>query len=196
MSTAPNPFTQQENPYAAPSQPAYPMQQPGNIQGGVWRRGDLLVMHKQATLPDRCVKTNAPTTRKLKRSLSWHHPALFLVLIISWPIYLILALVLRKTAKIYIGVTDKVANRRKRNMLIAWLLVLASFVSLATGIALSGPTNDSAAVIGIILFPILLLTGALWGLYGCRVVHPKRIDDQYVYLKGVCPEYLRQFPEC
>lgn len=74
---------------------------------GLWRKGNILVMHKNVQLPDRCVKSNAPTNRRLKRNLSWHHPAVFLSILISPLIYIILALILRKTANIYIGLSDE-----------------------------------------------------------------------------------------
>ena len=57
---------------------------------GVWRDGDILVMHKEAVLPDRCIKCNAPCNGyRLKRNLSWHRPAWFLLIFISLWIYLI-----------------------------------------------------------------------------------------------------------
>jgi len=53
---------------------------------GVWRSGSLLVMHRNARLPDRCVKTNsAENVRRLKRNLSWHHPGLYLWLLVPPP---------------------------------------------------------------------------------------------------------------
>ena len=49
------------NPYAAPvtdiTRPA--------LEGEIWRDGKVLVMTRQAWLPDRCVKCNAPTTYRL-----------------------------------------------------------------------------------------------------------------------------------
>ncbi len=48
---------------------------------GVWRRGNTLIMHKDAPLPDRCIKCNIATNGSyIRRRLSWHHPALASVL--------------------------------------------------------------------------------------------------------------------
>ncbi|MCA9220159.1 MAG: hypothetical protein KDA71_07505, partial [Planctomycetales bacterium] len=61
------------NPYAAPrahQQPApmQPMYTPPQGMVGVWRYGTTLVMHKDAKLPDVCVKSNEPAHgRTLKR---------------------------------------------------------------------------------------------------------------------------------
>ena len=62
-----------ENPYKPP-QVADPMFKPQQLdQGGIWRQGSLLVMRKDAVLPDRCIRSNVSTDRKLKRRLNWHH---------------------------------------------------------------------------------------------------------------------------
>ncbi|HUY92595.1 MAG TPA: hypothetical protein VMV10_27900, partial [Pirellulales bacterium] len=77
------------NPYAAPQHEVVVdalLAEPGD---GVWRDGAVLAMHKRAVLPDRCVKCNRPAGGgRLKRSLSWHHPAWFLLILISLWIYL------------------------------------------------------------------------------------------------------------
>ena len=194
MSNDPNPYTSQ-NPYASPVEAAQ-VTFPGGESQGIWRRDKMLVMHKKAILPDRCVKTNQPTTRKLKRSLTWHHPAIFLAILANLLIYLILALALRKTAVIYIGLSEEHYERRKRNIWIAWGLFLLG-VSLFFGAAVSmSPGSNELLVLGLIFGPIIIVIAALWGIYGCRVVYPKKIDNDYVYLKGVCEDYLAQFPPC
>ena len=78
-----NPFSDQKvNPYAAP-EGGYAMAQP-QYMGGVFRMGsNRLVMHKQAVLPARCIKTGAPVEAWLSRTLYWHHPALILLVVFS-----------------------------------------------------------------------------------------------------------------
>jgi len=56
------------NPYEAPRVPDYPTAEfveesvpPAvPVEIGVWRDGHLLVMHRRALLPERCVKSNGP----------------------------------------------------------------------------------------------------------------------------------------
>lgn len=195
MSNDPNPFVT-GNPYASPVTASL-VTAPGNqLQGGVWRQGNILVMHKRAGLPNRCVKTNEPTEYKLKRSLSWHHPLVFLAILLNLLIYIIIALAIRKTAVIHVGLSKGEAKKRIRNMVIAWSLVLAGFLSLITAAVFSSPSSSDLVVVGFISSPILIFFGAIWGLYRCRIVYPKKIDEEFVYLKGVCPAYLAQFPEC
>lgn len=60
------------NPYESPRSPEpVLLTEPAETESwGVWRHGRLLVMHKRATLPERCVKSNQPAYgRKLKRNL-------------------------------------------------------------------------------------------------------------------------------
>src|SRR5690242_5147889 len=59
----------------------------------IWRNNAVLVMTKQALLPNRCVKCNAPAEEQLKRKLTWHHPALYLLVFISILVYAIVAMV-------------------------------------------------------------------------------------------------------
>src|SRR5687768_6974211 len=76
--TPANPFADQApNPYAAPQQPdLYSQSVPNKISpyAGLWREGNVMVMHKLAPLPDICLKSNQPAVGRLKRKLSWHHP--------------------------------------------------------------------------------------------------------------------------
>ena len=85
-----------ENPYKPPIANAPVYMAEAAPEAGMWRKGKVLVFRKETILPDRCVKSNAATKRKLKRQLTWHHPAIFLTILISILVYAILALVLRK----------------------------------------------------------------------------------------------------
>ena len=186
------------NPYASPQSELVMAEalraggaQPQNI--GPWRDGNLLVMHKNAVLPDRCVKSNQPAHgRRLKRNLSWHHPAIFLAILVHLFIYIILALALRKTATIYIGLSDEWFARRRRAIIIGWGLLIGGMVALITGIAYV-ESVDLAWLL--ILAGIMIgLGGALYGAFAARMVAPKRITDTYIWLKGVHPDFLADLP--
>ena len=154
----------------------------------IWQSKSVLVMTKQALLPDRCVKCNAPTQHKLKRNLRWHHPALYVVILAGVLFYAILAMVLSKTATINVGLCETHSAARKRDILITWLIVL-----LAVGSFFYAGAMEQA---GFVLVGLLLLFGAaIYGTIKARVVAPRKIDDQYVWLNGVNDDYLRQFPD-
>ena len=154
----------------------------------VWQSKSLLVMTKQAPLPDRCIKCNTPTHHRLKRNLRWHHPALYILIVGGFLFYLILALVLSKTATINVGLCETHAAARKKDILITWMLVLLSFASFYLAVA----TDEmSLFLVGVALF----LGGVIYGIVKTKVVGPQKIDDHYVWLTGVNRDYLKQFPE-
>lgn len=154
----------------------------------IWRSKSVLVMTKQTALPDRCVKCNVPTQNKLKRNLRWHHPALYILIIVGFLFYFIIAMVLSKTATIHVGLCETDAASRKRAILITWMLVLLSFASFVLAVAFE---EASLFLVGLVLF----LGALIYGIAKTRVVTPKKIDDHYVWLNGINANYLEQFPE-
>ncbi|HTN74874.1 MAG TPA: hypothetical protein VL096_06490 [Pirellulaceae bacterium] len=183
------------NPYAPPpiiaeAVPLMAQMVPGD---GLWRQDKLLVMRKDALLPDRCVKSNQPTKRRLKRNLVWYPKWLLITLLGGWLPYVILVLVLQKKATIQIGLTEEWLSRRWQRIGIAWGLVLLGFALFAGGIAML----DQVEVLGGVMMLsaiFMLLGGAIYGLMSARMVYPKKIDDRFVWLQGVAPEYLAELP--
>lgn len=145
-------------------------------------------MTKEALLPGRCVKCNAYTDERLKRKLTWHHPALYLLIFVSLLVYAIVAMVVRKTATVNIGFCPEHLAVRKRNLAITWGLGLLAIVSFVMGAVLEDLTFIFA------ILPLLLAT-AIYGIVTLRVVVPTKIDDHYVWLKGVNQDYLQEFPD-
>lgn len=194
LSAGSNPFAEQPvNPYAAPLDAGYvtppqPQAQSTDPFAGLWRQGDVLVMHKQAPLPNICIKSNQPATHRLKRSLYWHHPAVYLAILGHLLIYIIIALIVRKSATIFIPLTEEWYRRRQRRMLFSWLAILAGVGLIVAAAAVVNQNNT--AVFGIIGGIFLMLGAAIYGLIACRLVTPKRMTDDYVWLKGVHPDFL------
>lgn len=194
MSSQPEPAGE-VNPYAVTSTSPYGMQSNTDVRNEIYHAGGYLIMHKQAVLPNRCVKSNEPTEERLKRSLYWHHPGFYLLILFNLLVYAIVAIIIRKSAVIQIPLSPPFKRRRIRNMLIAWLSVLSAIGCLVIGAAIAdGRTPQPIGVVLMILFPFLLLFGALFGLYGCRVVYAKKMDDHFVWLGGVNKEFQQSFP--
>jgi len=162
---------------------------------GLWRSGNLLVMRKETTLPDRCVKSNQPCSRALPRKLTWHHPALYLTLFLCGIIpYVIIALIVQKQATIAVGLSEEWFARRRRSILIAWLLILGSLaMPFGVGILLNVPAD----VVGFsaLAAVVIALGAAVYGVVAARIVSPTEITDTHVWLKGVHPDYLAELPE-
>lgn len=144
-------------------------------------------MSKDAQLPDRCVKCNAFTNGRLRRKFAWHHPAIYILLLVAWLIYLIVAMIVKKRATIDLGLCDDHRAKRRTYIWITWLLALGG----VAGFVLAILANDGTpALIGF----LLLLTAIVFGVITTRVTYPSKIDDRFVWLKGVNAEYLDQLP--
>lgn len=172
-----------EDGYVLPPPPSV-----GTPGAGVWRDKAILVMSKDARLPDRCVKCNEPTHGRLKRNLTWHHPAIYILLLVAWLIYLIVALVVRKRATVELGLCDEHLQKRRRNVWITWGLLLLGVFCFVLAIAAE---DGNPALLGL----LLILGGAIYGIATVRVTAPTRIDDRFVRLRGVNKDYLDLLPQ-
>lgn len=169
-----------------PQQPYFPP--PTHNLNTIWRNNALLVMTKEARLPNRCIKCNAPADEQLRRKLTWHHPALYLLIFASILIYAIVAMIVRNTATVSVGLCEEHLSSRRRNLLITWALGLASLVSFVA----AGFLEDGTFLL---LGCALILSCAIYGIVTLRVVVPNKIDNYFVWLKGIDANYLQHFPE-
>ena len=170
-----------EDGYVLPPPPATP-------GSGVWRNGAKLVMSRDAELPPRCVKCNVPTHLRLKRKLSWHHPALYLIILVALLIYFIVAMVLRKSATVEIGLCDEHQAKRRRNVWITVTLVIVGLLGFVFAIGFED---------GMYLLMAFgaLIAAMIYGIAVARVVAPAKIDDRFVWLTGVNKQYLDELPQ-
>lgn len=186
------------NPFAAPQEEVVVealLAEPG---GGVWRDGRLLVMRKQAVLPDRCVKCNQPAGGgRLTRKLSWHHPGFFLLILASIWIYLIVMLIVRHTAKIDIGICELHRRKRRNAILASWLIVLAGLSAIVFATVVSSGIGPTPAYVPALFIggALAFLGGLIYAAIAVPPVAPNKIDKDYVWLRKVHPSYLAEFPE-
>jgi hypothetical protein len=161
---------------------------PPPSMAGVWRDNKTLVMTKDALLPDQCVKCNAPANGyKLKRKLTWHHPALYVVLFVALLIYVILASALSKRATVFLGLCDQHVQRRRTLLIVGWGIFALGFVIPYFAFSNNFPLVGAFGL-------MLILVGVFWLVFANRVVNVKKIDDRLVYLTGIDSNYLAQFP--
>jgi hypothetical protein len=169
-----------------PEQPYFPP--PSHNLNTIWRSDALLVMTKQASLPDRCVKCNAPTTTHLSRKLQWHHPALYLLIFGNLLLYWGVVMLVRKTAIVRLGLCKEHFESRKLSMIITVLLAFVAVLTCTAGVQFESP----------LLFLVgigLVIGAAVYGAITIRVVTPTKIDEHFVWIKGVDTSYLQEFPE-
>ena len=161
----------------------------GQEGGGVWRDGDTVVMHKTARLPDYCIKCGVEANGShLRKKLSWHHPALALLVLAGLLIYLIVALIVRKSATVDISLCAEHLRKHRTAVIATWLMFLAGLVFM--GLAIAAESGGSAG------FGLLLLfASAISLLAWTRVVTVKKIDDHFVWLRGIGDNFLAMLPD-
>jgi hypothetical protein len=174
--------------------PEYGLPQQGQpyAQGeGVWREDKMLVMQRTARLPEYCIKCGAPLDRPmLPRTLRWQHPALALLLLAGLPgliLYFIIALIVRKTARVDIGICEEHAGKRRTAILVSWLIFLLSLAFFALAIV---QESGGSALFGV----LLLLMSLIYAIGWAKLVRVKKIDEHYVCLKGIDETFLSMFP--
>ena len=156
--------------------------------GGIWRDRSTLVMTRDASLPDHCVKCDAPARGfRLKRKLSWHHPALYLLILVAWIIYVILVMVLRQQATVYLGLCEEHFQRRRKLMNVGWMLLTMGLLAPVVAFSLEYP---GWGLLGLLVFVI----SVVWLVIAGRVVTVKKIDDRFVWLNGLDSNFLARFP--
>jgi len=166
----------------------YVLPPPPNAPGkGVWRRQSKLVMSRDAQLPPRCVKCNVPTHLRLKRRLTWHHPLIYILVIVGLLIYLIVAMIVRKAATVEIGLCHEHLAKRRRDLWISIGLLIAGLLGFALAIAYSDGTYLFVGFLA-------LIASLIYGIVVVRIVAPTRIDNDFVWLTGVNKQYLNELP--
>lgn len=182
---------QQAPPGSVVTEDGYVLPPPPSVglpSGGLWRDESTLVMEKNATLPDRCVKCNEPAMGvRLKRKLSWHHPILYILIFGGLVFYLIIALIVRKTATLDVGVCARHLKKRRQGIVISWLLIIGGIVGFFAALSLN---EGGLALLGMVLF----LGGVIYGIVAARLVAPSKIDDRLVWLRGLNKDYLSDLP--
>jgi len=170
-------------------------------RAGLWRQGDLLVKHKDAVLPARCVKTNLPVERFVLCQFTANQSPLFVLLMLLLCVFggavgLIVLIVLYFTQKrmnVSIPLSSYVLTAYRRGTLSGVTVVAGSCAFFALAKLMEGVPEI------LILFIALGALGVLTGmvnlyLYG-SYLRVKKIVKDCIFLKGVCPEFLSELPE-
>jgi hypothetical protein len=156
---------------------------------GVWRSGKRMVMAEDAELPDRCVKTDRPADGEWADiRLQWHHPALYLVLLVNLIAYFIVAYFVSTRVIVRVGITTPVLASARRARQLTWALPLAGIALCMVAATASLPLLlwPGGALI-VVSIPVFFLRG--------RLIWATRIEHGYVWIAGVHPDYLARLPE-
>lgn len=160
-----------------------------------WRDGKQVVLRRGADFPHRCVRCNAPGMPGPRaQRFYWHSPWLYLLVIINILVYAVVALLARRSVKLYPVLCD--AHRRERRVaaLVVIALVLGGIGLLGVAIDLDakGSPLQPVALGAVPLVMLLAIALAAWKL---RTLTAVRIDTLEVRVRGVGRPFLDSLPD-
>jgi hypothetical protein len=181
--------------YATPAQYYVPV--------GVCREGNLVVLPKNfSTLPQRCVKCNGEVSGPYhwNKTLYWHNPALYIMILFpGLLIYAIVAIIVRKSAKVDASLCEHHGRQRGNRILTGWLIAVGGIASIIAAIYFGNlPNSDPTQILGPILGwlgGLMILFSLFWAIFAVRVLRPQKIDDRFAWLAGAGPEFLDSLPQ-
>lgn len=162
------------------------------LGGGPWRDGNILIIRDDLPLPNCCVKCAEPATTRLKKRLTWHHPAVYLALIPGVLPYLVFALIFRRTLTVDFPLCAPCARRRRRNIAVLLLSFLA-FAALLSIALTALRLHEIQATAWFIASAVLMLFTFVWGLV-IQIGVAERIDERYARLTKVGQPFLNRMP--
>ena len=176
------------NPYA-PSSATLTARKVTAPSEGVRRDGKWVVVPRDTDLPHRCVKCNAaPHEPTKKRTLYWHHPAVYLVILLNIVIYVIVAMAVRKNVKLSPALCATHKSKRRKAILGAWLGVITSIA-----LPILFADNQSFGV-WLLISIVLFLGSAIAGIVRSRILYAKKIDASEGRFGGAGREFLESLP--
>jgi hypothetical protein len=97
-------------------------------------------------------------------------------------------MVVRKRATVDLGICDEHRAKRRTYIWLTWGLVLLGVAGFFVAIMVD---DGTPAALGF----LVLLSGIIFGVISTRVAYPTKIDDRFVWLKGVNKDYLDLLPQ-
>ena len=155
-----------------------------------YRHGKLLVTTEGALLPSLCVRCGAPHSEIITKRYAWHHPALFLLILLGVLIYVIAAIIIQKKMELKLPLCNEHAGSYRRNRGIAIALLLGA---IPAAIVLSIVSPDAMGW-WILLCIVMLLAGAVM-IGRINPLQPKKITDTHGFFKGANESFLLSLAE-
>jgi hypothetical protein len=164
----------------------------------IYRRGRMLVIPLDGMLPPACVKCGGVATQVYRRKYSWHSPFAYLGLLgcVFWGVgivlYVIFALVLRRTMKVEVPLCDAHARSRRRRAVTAatGIIVSTAVIFFGWGAASTVRPNQSEPYAWTAAGGLVSLT--VFGVMGVMAVplRLQRMSKTHGYFTGAGPAYL------
>ena len=147
-----------------------------------------LVVPPNAVLPNKCVKCGDIPTYWLRKTFSWFHPGLYLLLI-SPLIFVIVTLIVRKRIELSVPLCEAHKSLRAK-MLWTGGILLAACLPVPIGLAIYLDSEDGG-LLAFWLAVTLFVTGLLF-LQFSKPIRPKFIGISSAEFVGACPAFLAE----
>ncbi|MEO7093167.1 MAG: hypothetical protein ABI175_07950 [Polyangiales bacterium] len=177
------------NPYAPPQAP---VPTSGGGYGGAFAQlqGDMLVVSKDAPLPDVCVKCAAHAVTRRKQRFVFTPQWVIFIMLISPVIGAVVAMIVQKKGTLELPLCEQCARRWKSANVQIVLAIVGLFVAIGLGLYIGIGIEQPVVMI------VFLLLG-LGGLIAVAIVNKdvrvmsKKVDDTSITLTKVHPEACR-----
>lgn len=168
------------NPYAPPTTPTGHHQGSGTPSLDYYREGQDLVIRKEATLPEICIRTGQPTSGRMRtKKLSWVPPWTIVVFILIRLVGLICMLVARKTANVTFSLSEEAEAKRKQGLMIGLAVFGVGLLMSISGVVMDTGAGAMAALVGFLaVFVGIILAAVLH-----RPFQMRKMAGDYVYLR-------------
>lgn len=152
----------------------------------IWKSKEGLVVNEQSLFPDRCIVCN----RKAKgiaapKMLFWHNPLLLPVLFLSWPFYILLALLFRRHITVSIPLCQRHLWQRRLLTMIGTLLFPVAIWMIWMAISYSQPPLILSAILSMII-------GAIVIGWGRNPIWASQIQNSHAVIRGVSPKFIAE----
>jgi len=165
---------------------------PAALAGARRVGAQFVVPRAGAPLPPNCVKCGRPTQETVNKTYWWHNPLIYLVVLISPVIYVIVALIVRKSCKLSVPVCEEHRSSYKTKRWVGGILMLIS-IPLWIAIAAIGNGSDDAMGIGVLVFFLAFFVGLIVFAVA-SIVKPSNMDEQTATFKGAGESFLQLLP--
>lgn len=160
-----------------------------------WREGKLLILRAGHELPARCVCCNQPATPVSRaRRLTWHTPWLYLLILLNIVLYIVVALLVRRSVKVYPALCPLHASRRRRGHWTGLGLLVGGLLVLYAGVVNEAPAVELLRE-GLFALGTIMLLGMLWVFARLPAnLVAARIDRSEIRIRGAGEPFLASLP--
>lgn len=153
------------------------------FHNNVWRHRDCLVVEKDSVFPQKCLICGSDAEHTVPKWIFWHTPLLLPVVLVSWPFYFLIALLIRKHMTIQIPLCDRHLKQRKWFTVLGVGLLPLAITLLVFAISLSIPSLILGAIVSCLSAAIVIgkVRNFIWAI---------RFVDNVALVKNVHPSIL------